>query len=58
MMIEGMAGIMDASAAPHIITGAAVWATLAQIQSVQLDAGPGGGNLNAGTGLMVLGVNS
>jgi len=57
VMFNGLAGILDASAAPHILSGAAVWANTSQITSVQLDAGPNGGNLNAGTGIMVLGAN-
>jgi hypothetical protein len=56
-MLTGMAGVMDASAAPHIINGGGVWSNTAQITSVQLDAGPGGGNLNVGTGILILGVN-
>lgn len=58
VMFNGYAGVMDASAVPHILSGAAAWAnTSQQITSVQLDAGPNGGNLNAGTGIMVLGAN-
>ena len=57
IMMRGIAGVVDASAAPHTLTGAGVWATTQQITSVQLDAGPNGGNLNAGTGLLVIGIN-
>jgi hypothetical protein len=57
IMLRGSAGILDASAAPHFINGAAAWATTSQITSIQIDAGPGGGNLNAGTGILVVGVN-
>jgi hypothetical protein len=56
MMISGAAGVLDASAAPAIITGAGVWSNTARIQSVQLISS-GGGNLNAGTGILVLGIN-
>lgn len=57
IMMRGIAGVVDASAAPHTISGAGVWSTTQQIQSVQLDAGPNGGNLNAGAGLLVIGIN-
>jgi hypothetical protein len=56
MMISGAAGVMDASAAPSIISGAGVWSNTAQITSVQLSSS-GGGNLGAGTGILVLGLN-
>ena len=57
IMMRGYAGAVDASAAPHIITGSGLWATTQQITSIQLDAGPNGGNLNAATGLLVVGIN-
>jgi hypothetical protein len=57
MMIQGAAGVTDASAAPAIITGSGVWSNTSRIQSVQL-LSSGGGNLGAGTGLLVLGINA
>jgi hypothetical protein len=56
MMISGSAGVMDASAAPSIISGSGIWANTSQITSIQLISS-GGGNLGAGTGILVLGVN-
>jgi len=56
MMIRGSAGVLDASAAPAIISGAGVWSNTSQITSVQLSSS-GGGNLGAGTGILVLGLN-
>lgn len=56
MMINGAAGVTDASAPPSIITGSGIWANTARIQSVQL-LPSNGGNLGAGTGLLVLGIN-
>ena len=56
IMMRGYAGLTDASVIPHGLSGAAVWSTTQQITSIQLDAGPNGGNLNAGTGLLVLGL--
>lgn len=53
VMIEGIAGALDASAAPAIITGAGVWANTTQINSIQLSS-PQGGNLGAGSGIMVV----
>jgi hypothetical protein len=57
MMISGEAGLTDASAAPAIITGSGIWANTARITSLQLISS-GGGNLGAGTGLLVLGINA
>ena len=57
IMMKGFAGVVDASAPPHIISGAGIWSNTSQITSIQLDAGPNGGNLNAGTGLLVIGIN-
>jgi hypothetical protein len=56
MMIRGSVGIMDASAPPAIVSGAGVWSNTSQITSVQLSSS-GGGNLGAGTGILVMGLN-
>jgi len=56
IMLRGCVGIMDASAPPAIISGSGVWSNTAQITSVQLSSS-GGGNLGAGTGILVLGLN-
>ena len=56
IMISGSAGIMDASAAPAIISGSGIWSNTSRITSLQLSSS-GGGNLGAGTGLLVLGLN-
>jgi len=56
VMLNGSAGIMDASAPPSIINGSGVWANTSQITSVQLSSS-GGGNLGTGTGILVLGLN-
>jgi hypothetical protein len=56
MMLSGVAGPVDASAPPAIITGSGIWANTARITSIQLISS-GGGNLGAGTGLLVMGVN-
>jgi len=57
MMLSGAAGVTDASAPPSIITGSGIWSNTSRIQSVQLFSS-GGGNLGAGTGLLVLGINA
>jgi len=56
MMISGSAGVLDASAPPSIITGSGVWSNTSRITSLQLSSS-GGGNLGAGTGLLVIGIN-
>jgi hypothetical protein len=56
MTISGSTGVTDASAPPSIIAGSGVWANTSQIASLQL-LSSGGGNLGAGTGILVLGVN-
>jgi len=55
IMFSGTAGPMDASAAPALISGSGVWASTSRITSIQLDS-PGGGNLAAGTGILVIGI--
>ncbi len=57
MMLSGAAGVTDASAPPSIITGSGVWSNTSRITSLQL-LSSGGGNLGAGTGLLVLGINA
>jgi len=57
MMIQGAAGATDASAAPSIITGSGIWSNTSRITSLQLSSS-GGGNLGAGTGILVLGINA
>lgn len=57
VMYGGFSGILDASVAPHTISGAGVWSTTSQINTVTLDSGPNGGNLNVGTGILVMGLN-
>src|SRR5260370_26461410 len=49
IMMRGLAGLTDASAAPHTIIRAGIWSTTLQIQSVPLDAAPNWGDANAGT---------
>ena len=53
IMFSGTAGLMDASAAPALISGSGLWANTARITSIQLDS-PAGGNLSAGTGILVV----
>jgi hypothetical protein len=55
-MFQGSTGIMDASAAPAVITGSGVWSNTSRITSIQLISS-NGGNLGAGSGILVLGVN-
>jgi len=56
IMLNGSAGVMDASVPPAIINGSGIWSNTSQITSVQLSSS-GGGNLGAGTGILVLGLN-
>jgi len=53
---SGMSGLLDGSVAPRLVQGAGIWTPTSQITSVQLDAGSVGGNLNAGTGILVVGT--
>jgi len=55
-MFSGSQGAVDASAAPAVLQGSAIWANTARITSIQLDS-PAGGNLGAGTGIMVIGIS-
>jgi hypothetical protein len=56
LMFNGLSGVVDASAAPSIITGSGVWSNTSRITSVQLISS-GGGNLGVGTGIFVIGTN-
>lgn len=53
-MFQGLAGALTAASAPHIISGAGVYASTSFISSVQVSS-PQGGNLGVGSGLMVIG---
>jgi hypothetical protein len=56
---QGVCNSLVAGTAPAILLGSGIWAnTAVAVNQITLDAGTGGGNLNAGTGISVFGCNA